>query len=59
MAGARSRPEALINAALTLFREQAFYYTLTPPLLGITASTIFCSALARGFVSITPARLYF
>lgn len=28
------RPEALVNAALTLFREQEFYYTLTPPLLG-------------------------
>ncbi|MFO1372263.1 MAG: DUF3488 and transglutaminase-like domain-containing protein [Candidatus Competibacteraceae bacterium] len=27
------RPEALVDAALTLFREQAFYYTLTPPLL--------------------------
>lgn len=29
-----ARPEALVNAALSLFREQAFYYTLTPPLLG-------------------------
>ncbi|MEI2782322.1 MAG: DUF3488 domain-containing protein [Candidatus Competibacter sp.] len=30
-----ARPEALVNAALLLFREQAFYYTLTPPLLNV------------------------
>ncbi|MBK8534252.1 MAG: DUF3488 domain-containing transglutaminase family protein [Candidatus Competibacteraceae bacterium] len=28
-----SQPESLVNTALALFREQAFYYTLTPPLL--------------------------
>lgn len=43
------RPEALINAALTLFREQAFYYTLTPPLLGANSVDDFLFRTRQGF----------
>jgi transglutaminase-like putative cysteine protease len=43
------RPEALVNAALTLFREQAFYYTLTPPLLGVETVDDFLFRTRQGF----------
>ena len=43
------RPEALVNAALTLFREQAFYYTLTPPLLGVNSVDDFLFRTRQGF----------
>ena len=44
-----ARPEALVNAALTLFREQAFYYTLTPPLLGTNSVDDFLFRTRQGF----------
>ena len=44
-----ARPEALVNAALTLFREQAFYYTLTPPLLGTDSVDDFLFRTRQGF----------
>jgi transglutaminase-like putative cysteine protease len=44
-----SRPEALVNAALALFREQAFYYTLTPPLLGVDSVDDFLFRTRQGF----------
>jgi transglutaminase-like putative cysteine protease len=43
------RPEALITAALTLFREQPFYYTLTPPLLGVETVDDFVFRTRQGF----------
>ena len=44
-----ARPEALVNAALLLFREQAFYYTLTPPLLNVDSVDDFLFRTRRGF----------
>ncbi|MFZ4792011.1 MAG: transglutaminase TgpA family protein [Candidatus Competibacteraceae bacterium] len=41
--------EALVKAALTLFREQAFYYTLTPPLLGVESVDDFLFRTREGF----------
>ena len=43
------RPEALVAAALTLFREQPFYYTLTPPLLGAETVDDFLFRTRQGF----------
>lgn len=43
------RPESLINAALTLFREEAFYYTLTPPRLGFHSVDEFLFRTRSGF----------
>jgi transglutaminase-like putative cysteine protease len=47
--GRDPQPEALANAALTLFREQAFYYTLTPPLLGSDGVDDFLFRTRQGF----------
>ncbi len=44
-----ARPEALVEAALTLFREQPFYYTLTPPLLGPEIVDDFLFRTREGF----------
>lgn len=44
-----ARPEALVDAALALFREQAFYYTLTPPLLGGDSVDEFLFRTRQGF----------
>lgn len=44
-----TRPEALVDRALRLFREQAFYYTLTPPLLGKDSVDDFLFETRRGF----------
>jgi len=43
------RPEALVMSALTLFREQSFYYTLTPPLLGGEIVDDFLFRTRQGF----------
>lgn len=43
------RPSAVVTAALTLFREQAFYYTLTPPLLGGDGVDDFLFRTRHGF----------
>ena len=43
------RPLALVNAALALFREQAFYYTLNPPTLGTNSVDQFLFQTRRGF----------
>ncbi len=43
------RPEALIKTALALFREQSFYYTLNPPLLGFHSVDEFLFRTQRGF----------
>jgi transglutaminase-like putative cysteine protease len=43
------RPESLVNAALNLFREQPFYYTLTPPLLGTNSVDDFLFRSRQGF----------
>ncbi|HET7775657.1 MAG TPA: DUF3488 and transglutaminase-like domain-containing protein [Azospira sp.] len=42
-------PEQLIGRALTLFREEQFFYTLRPPLLGPEAMDEFLFATRRGF----------
>ncbi|HRD66643.1 MAG TPA: DUF3488 and transglutaminase-like domain-containing protein [Candidatus Competibacter sp.] len=43
------RPEALVNAVLALFREQPFYYTLNPPLLGGDSVDDFLFRTRQGF----------
>ena len=43
------RPEALVMSALTLFREQSFYYTLTPPLLSGEIVDDFLFRTRQGF----------
>jgi len=43
------RPEALVNAALTLFREQSFFYTLSPSLLGFHSVDEFLFRTREGF----------
>jgi len=43
------QPEALVNAALALFREQSFYYTLSPPLLGFHSVDEFLFRTRQGF----------
>lgn len=40
---------ALVDAALALFHEEAYYYTLTPPLLGEDAVDDFLFNTRRGF----------
>lgn len=46
----RSRPpEQIAEAALTLFRKEAFFYTLRPPLLGQQAVDEFLFTTRRGF----------
>ncbi|MCB1825852.1 MAG: DUF3488 domain-containing transglutaminase family protein [Candidatus Competibacteraceae bacterium] len=44
-----SHPEDRVGAALALFREQAFYYTLTPPLLGADNVDDFLFRTRQGF----------
>jgi transglutaminase-like putative cysteine protease len=44
-----ARPQVLVTAALTLFREQAFYYTLSPPLLGGDSVDDFLFRTRKGF----------
>jgi len=43
------QPEALVKAALSMFREQPFYYTLTPPLLGFHSIDEFLFRTRQGF----------
>lgn len=43
------RPEVVVRAALKLFREQPFHYTLQPPLLGEEGIDEFLFATRRGF----------
>ena len=43
------QPEALVNAALMMFREQSFYYTLSPPLLGFHSVDEFLFRTRQGF----------
>lgn len=43
------QPEAVVNAALRHFREEAFYYTLQPPLLGPQGVDDFLFRSRRGF----------
>lgn len=43
------RPEALVNAALALFREEDFYYTLNPPVLRQDSVDEFLFQTRRGF----------
>ncbi len=43
------RPEARVSAALALFRDQPFYYTLTPPLLGGEIVDDFLFRTRQGF----------
>ena len=42
-------PEAISNAALQLFHQEAFFYTLRPPLLGEQAIDDFLFGARRGF----------
>lgn len=44
-----TRPEDRVNAALSLFREQEFYYTLNPPLLGANGVDDFLFRTRKGF----------
>lgn len=43
------QPEALVRTALLLFREQPFYYTLSPPLLGFHSVDEFLFRTRQGF----------
>lgn len=43
------QPAAIVDAALALFREQAFYYTLNPPLLGSNSVDEFLFRTRQGF----------
>lgn len=43
------QPEAVVSAALRHFREEAFYYTLQPPLLGPQGVDDFLFRSRRGF----------
>ncbi|MBL8259414.1 MAG: DUF3488 domain-containing transglutaminase family protein [Candidatus Competibacteraceae bacterium] len=43
------QPAAMVDAALALFREQAFYYTLNPPLLGSNSVDEFLFRTRQGF----------
>ncbi len=43
------QPDALVKSALALFREQPFYYTLTPPLLGGEIVDDFLFRTRQGF----------
>ncbi|MEZ5601336.1 MAG: transglutaminaseTgpA domain-containing protein [Candidatus Competibacteraceae bacterium] len=47
-----TRPEDRVGAALALFREQAFYYTLTPPLLGADSVDDFLFRIRQGFAAL-------
>ncbi|MFL9710109.1 DUF3488 and DUF4129 domain-containing transglutaminase family protein [Methylobacillus sp. Pita1] len=47
--GELQTPERIINAALTMFRSQGFFYTLTPPQLGDDAIDDFLFSSKRGF----------
>ena len=42
-------PQQIVEAALTMYREQPFVYTLTPPLLGVNAMDEFLFNTQRGF----------
>lgn len=42
-------PAEIVQAALTMFREQPFVYTLTPPLLGVNSMDEFLFDTRRGF----------
>jgi protein-glutamine gamma-glutamyltransferase len=42
-------PEAIVQKALTMFRQQSFAYTLTPPPLGLNAMDDFLFNTKRGF----------
>jgi protein-glutamine gamma-glutamyltransferase len=42
-------PTEIVQAALTMFREQPFVYTLTPPLLGVNSMDEFLFNTRRGF----------
>lgn len=44
-----SKPEEVVRQALQLFRQQAFFYTLTPPLLGSDSVDEFLFTSRRGF----------
>ncbi len=44
-----ARPEAIVKAALALFRKQPFYYTLNPPLLGFNSVDDFIFHTRKGF----------
>jgi transglutaminase-like putative cysteine protease len=46
---AEKYPRAVVDQALVLFREQPFYYTLTPPLLGADSVDEFLFDTRRGF----------
>ena len=45
----KKSPEAIVDAALTMFREQPFVYTLAPPLLGREPVDDFLFNTKRGF----------
>lgn len=42
-------PQAVVRQALTMFREEAFFYTLNPPLLGEQSVDDFLFGTRRGF----------
>lgn len=44
-----ARSETVVSQALTMFREQNFYYTLTPPLLGSNSVDEFLFNTRQGF----------
>lgn len=48
-AGQYDSDQEVINAALTMFRQQEYVYTLQPPLLGQNASDEFLFETRRGF----------
>jgi transglutaminase-like putative cysteine protease len=47
--GARQTPEAIVQSALTMFRQESFVYTLSPPTLGLNPIDDFLFNTRRGF----------
>jgi hypothetical protein len=50
---------AIVQHALTHFRNEAFYYTLNPPLLGEHSVDDFSSSVDAGFANTMPAPSWF
>jgi transglutaminase-like putative cysteine protease len=46
---ASQKPEAIVQSALTMFRQESFVYTLSPPILGLNPIDDFLFNTRRGF----------
>jgi transglutaminase-like putative cysteine protease len=47
--GASQKPEAIVQSAMTMFRQESFVYTLSPPILGLNPIDDFLFNTKRGF----------